>query len=146
MIPWGPSGRKGWRRTRPICQVEQRRRGLVVGSTPMGSPPSAPARPSEYHRLRQLHFCLSTPHGLLALFRHREIKQRPRGELHLKPPGKHDITVYSCYASTSAADDEKREAFYEDLEATLKKDKSFYKFVLGDLTKHWATTARDKEM
>ncbi|KHJ98919.1 hypothetical protein OESDEN_01102 [Oesophagostomum dentatum] len=53
--------------------------------------------------------------------------------LRLKTPGRRDIAIYSCYAPTSAAEDEEREAFYNELESVIKQDAaSFYKFVLGD--------------
>lgn len=52
--------------------------------------------------------------------------------LRLKVPGRFSIVVISCYAPTSAADETERESFYQELEALLKKEKSFYKFVLGD--------------
>ncbi|KHJ76802.1 hypothetical protein OESDEN_23578 [Oesophagostomum dentatum] len=52
--------------------------------------------------------------------------------LRLKTPGRRDIAIYSCYAPTSAAEDEEQEAFYNQLERVIKQDRSFYKFVLGD--------------
>ncbi|VDM78014.1 unnamed protein product [Strongylus vulgaris] len=42
------------------------------------------------------------------------------------------ITIINCYSPTSAADDSELYAFYEDLEGVIRKENSFYKFVMGD--------------
>ncbi|VDM81140.1 unnamed protein product [Strongylus vulgaris] len=41
------------------------------------------------------------------------------------------ITIINCYSSTSAANDSNFDAFYEDLEEVIRKEKSFYKFVVA---------------
>ncbi|KAK6730210.1 hypothetical protein RB195_006959 [Necator americanus] len=42
------------------------------------------------------------------------------------------ISIINCYSPTSAADDSELDVFYEELEEVIRKEKSFYKFVVGD--------------
>ncbi|VDM84201.1 unnamed protein product, partial [Strongylus vulgaris] len=52
--------------------------------------------------------------------------------LRFRPLHQKTITIINCYSPASAADDSELDAFYEDLEEVVHKEKSFYKFVVGD--------------
>ena len=43
------------------------------------------------------------------------------------------ISIINCYALTSAAEEEEKEEFYSDLESTITEEKSYYKYICGDL-------------
>ncbi|KAK6054982.1 endonuclease/exonuclease/phosphatase family protein [Cooperia oncophora] len=61
------------------------------------------------------------------------------------------VSIINCYAPTSATDEEK-DAFYKELEEMIKRERSYYKYVVGDFnaviheempaTAHWATRNR----
>ncbi|EYB93987.1 hypothetical protein Y032_0177g621 [Ancylostoma ceylanicum] len=42
------------------------------------------------------------------------------------------ITIVNCYAPNSVASEEDKDNFYTELEATVKKEKSYYKYICGD--------------
>ncbi|EYC22774.1 hypothetical protein Y032_0016g2938 [Ancylostoma ceylanicum] len=42
------------------------------------------------------------------------------------------FTVVSCYAPNSVASKEDKDNFYTELEATVKKEKSYHKYICGD--------------
>ncbi|KAK6756764.1 hypothetical protein RB195_014909 [Necator americanus] len=42
------------------------------------------------------------------------------------------LSIINCYSPTSAADQSQLDAFYEELEDAIRKEKSFYKFAVGD--------------
>ncbi|KAK6750036.1 hypothetical protein RB195_002186 [Necator americanus] len=52
--------------------------------------------------------------------------------LRLRPLRQNPISIIYCYSPTSAADESKLDAFYEQLEEGIRNEKSFYKFVVGD--------------
>ncbi|VDM76289.1 unnamed protein product [Strongylus vulgaris] len=49
--------------------------------------------------------------------------------LRLRPLHQKAITIINCYSLTSAADDSKLDAFYEDLEEVIRKENSIYNCV-----------------
>ncbi|KAK6756754.1 hypothetical protein RB195_014904 [Necator americanus] len=42
------------------------------------------------------------------------------------------LSIIHCYSPTSTADQSELDAFYEELEEAIQKEKSFYKFAVGD--------------
>ncbi|KAK6729518.1 hypothetical protein RB195_006519 [Necator americanus] len=54
---------------------------------------------------------------------------------HSSPPpsAPKPITIINCYSPTSTANELELDAFYEELEEIIRNEKSFYKFVVGDL-------------
>ncbi|EYB93420.1 hypothetical protein Y032_0182g878 [Ancylostoma ceylanicum] len=52
--------------------------------------------------------------------------------LRLRTKEQGTISIINGYAPTSAATDEEREGFYQLLEETVREEKSYYKFVVGD--------------
>ncbi|VDM76841.1 unnamed protein product [Strongylus vulgaris] len=52
--------------------------------------------------------------------------------LRLSPLHQKTITIINCYSPTSAAGDSELDAFYEDLQEVIRKEKFFYKFVVAD--------------
>ncbi|KAK6048082.1 endonuclease/exonuclease/phosphatase family protein, partial [Cooperia oncophora] len=42
------------------------------------------------------------------------------------------VSIINCYAPTSAATDEEKDAFYKELEEMIKRERSYYKYVVGD--------------
>ncbi|EYB81048.1 hypothetical protein Y032_0394g639 [Ancylostoma ceylanicum] len=52
--------------------------------------------------------------------------------LRLRTKEQGTISIINGYAPTSAATDEERERFYQLLEETVREEKSYYKFVVGD--------------
>ncbi|KAK6009885.1 hypothetical protein OSTOST_25157, partial [Ostertagia ostertagi] len=42
------------------------------------------------------------------------------------------ISIINCYAPTSAATDGEKDTFYKELEEATKKERSYYKYVVGD--------------
>ncbi|KAK6053383.1 hypothetical protein COOONC_09112 [Cooperia oncophora] len=42
------------------------------------------------------------------------------------------VSISNCYAPTSAAADEEKDAFYKELEEMIKRERSYYKYVVGD--------------
>ncbi|KAK6060646.1 hypothetical protein COOONC_01695 [Cooperia oncophora] len=42
------------------------------------------------------------------------------------------FSIINCYAPTSAATDEEKDAFYKELEEMIKRERSYYKYVVGD--------------
>uniref|UniRef100_A0A0N4W3T1 Endo/exonuclease/phosphatase domain-containing protein n=1 Tax=Haemonchus placei TaxID=6290 RepID=A0A0N4W3T1_HAEPC len=53
--------------------------------------------------------------------------------LRLRTDDRVAISVINAYAPTSAAPEEEREDFYRLLEKTIQEEKSYYKYVVGDL-------------
>ncbi|VDM78380.1 unnamed protein product [Strongylus vulgaris] len=51
--------------------------------------------------------------------------------LRLRPLHQKAFTIINCYSPTSAADDPKLNAFHENLEEVIRKEKSFYRFTRG---------------
>ncbi|KAK6050767.1 hypothetical protein COOONC_11729 [Cooperia oncophora] len=42
------------------------------------------------------------------------------------------VSIINCYAPTSTATDEEKDAFYKELEEMIKRERSYYKYVVGD--------------
>ncbi|KAK6744946.1 hypothetical protein RB195_011578 [Necator americanus] len=60
-----------------------------------------------------------------------EILSSRLATLRLRPLRQKSISIIDCYSPTSAADDSKLDAFYEELKEVVRNEKSFYKFVVG---------------
>ncbi|KAK6742939.1 hypothetical protein RB195_010297 [Necator americanus] len=50
----------------------------------------------------------------------------------LRPLRQKSISIINCYSPTSTADESELDAFYEELEEMIRKEKSFQTFVVGD--------------
>ncbi|KAK6749393.1 hypothetical protein RB195_001790 [Necator americanus] len=54
------------------------------------------------------------------------------------------ISIINCYSQTSAADESELDAFYEELEEVICNEKSFYKFVVGDVNTKLGKTIEEE--
>ncbi|KAK6736838.1 hypothetical protein RB195_019498 [Necator americanus] len=66
------------------------------------------------------------------LFDSHEILSPRLANIRLRPLRQKLISIINCYSRTSAANESKLDAFYEELEEVIRNEKSFYKFVVGD--------------
>ncbi|VDP19877.1 unnamed protein product [Heligmosomoides polygyrus] len=55
-----------------------------------------------------------------------------------------NISIINCYSPTSAADEAKMNAFYEQMEVVIDSEKSFYKFVVGDFNARMEKAVEDE--
>ncbi|KIH67296.1 endonuclease/exonuclease/phosphatase family protein [Ancylostoma duodenale] len=53
-------------------------------------------------------------------------------ELRLRTEKKATITIVNCYAPNFVGSEEDKDNFYSELEAVIRKEKSYYKYICGD--------------
>ncbi|VDM74710.1 unnamed protein product [Strongylus vulgaris] len=87
-------------------------------------------RPTDFHALSDVAGCINYHVVALQGTESRKMDARRLSiALHQQT-----ITIINCYCPTPAAVDSKLNAYYEDLEKIIRKETSFYKFVVGDFT------------
>ena len=139
-----PRGRKGWRRIRPICQVEQRRRRRSRGFDSHGFPSERPSP--------AIGVSSATTTTLLPQYPARPPCSLPASRDQAKAERR------SPSQATGKTRHHRLQLLHPNLRSRRRRTRSLLRrsrsntqerqelLQVLDITKHWATTARDREI